>query len=72
MEKPVLYARQRIITAFGVETLNLPPHPAYWVHPRQGVTGVELVGIEPTPEFIALAEAYGWHYCQVDGRFYPL
>ncbi len=66
-----VYAEQRILTPEGVEILNLPPHPRFWVMPRQGATSVKLLGIEnPPEEFLKLAEAWGWRY--LDGKFYPI
>jgi hypothetical protein len=78
MEKPApIYARQRIIYTLPhvhTEDLILPPHPAGWWRPKGGaITGVELLGVDkPSEEIIRTAEMYGWRYCEVDGRFYPL
>ncbi len=69
-------AKQRIIYAqpsIRTEEVILPPHPAYWWHPKGGaITGVEIVGGKLSEELVKEAERYGWKFCHPDGRFYPI
>jgi hypothetical protein len=72
----VFLAKQRIIysqPSIRTEDVIVPAHPAYWWRPRGGaITGVEILGGKPSDDLVQEAERYGWRYCQIDGRFYPI
>jgi hypothetical protein len=67
-----VFAKQKIIYSqpyFKVDELLLPARPEWWWIPKDGaITSVELVGVEPTKEFIEIAQQWGWQF--YNGRFY--